>query len=123
MNKYLIKEGIRGLFSVDENLNLGLQDYVASRINWSYQVEQDGTLTYEKRDGSRTELEVKKGDILLEFYSGYDYPHQCIVIRNDQWKENLEASKAAALKRAEKHQDLGDVPNCEACINCKTAGV
>jgi len=125
MKTYLIKEGIRGLFSVDENNNLDLQDYDSSRINWMYRVEHDGTLTYRKKDGSEKTFDVKKGDMVIEFYSGYNYPNQCIVIRNDQWNENIEAYRAAALKRAEEDKKNAQkiTPNCENCENCALAGM
>lgn len=119
MNKYMIKEGLRGLYYLGEDGEMDVQDYTPSRINYMYVADHDGKLTYIKRDNSKTEFDVKKGDLVLEFYSGYDFPNQCIVVQSDLWKENIEASKEAALKRAEQYKKTkcGDCISCENCAN------
>ena len=123
MNKYLIKEGLRGMYFLGEGDEMNVADYVPTRINYMYTAEKDGKLTYIRRDGSKTEMDVEAGDLVLEFYSGYDFPRQCIVVKSELWKNNIEAQKEAALKRAEKTKNLGDVPNCADCITCESTGV
>ena len=122
MNKYMIREGLRGLYYLGEDGEMDVQDYTPSRINYMYVADHDGKLTYIKRDGNKTEFDVKKGDRVLEFYSGYDFPNQCIVVQSDLWKENIEASKEAALKRAEQYK-IARCENCEQCENCANGQV
>lgn len=110
MNKYVIKESLRGLYYLGEDGEMDVQDYTPSRINYMYVVNHDGKLTYIKRDGSKTEFDVKKGDLVLEFYSGYDFPNQCIVVQSDLWNNNLETQKQEALKRAQNKE-------CATCLN------
>lgn len=115
MNKYTIKENLRGMYYLGEDGEMDIQDYTPSRINYMYVVDHDGKLTYIKRDGSKTEFDVKKGDFILEFYSGYDFPNQCIVLQNDLWRNNLEAYQLECLKRAQnKECDNDCVPECAA---------
>lgn len=119
MNKYMIKEGLRGLYYLGEDGEMDVQDYTPSRINYMYVADHDGKLTYIKRDGSKTEFDVKEGDLILEFYSGYDFPNQCIVVQSDLWRNNLGAYQLACLKRAQS-KNLTEEPCkcCEACTDC-----
>ena len=119
MNKYMIREGLRGLYYLGEDGEMDVQDYTPSRINYMYVADHDGKLTYIKRDGNKTEFDVKKGDLVLEFYSGYDFPNQCIVVQSDLWKENIESSKEAALKRAEQYAKT----KCEDCSQCENCAI
>lgn len=105
MNKYMIKEGIRGMYFLGENNKMDVIDYTSTRINYMYVADEDGELTYIKRDGSKQELNVKAGDLIVEFYSGYDFPNQCIVLQSETWKNNLDAYKQACLKRAEANKE------------------
>ena len=115
----MIKESLRGLYYLGEDGEMDVQDYTPSRINYMYVAEHDGKLTYIKRDGSKTEFDVKKGDLVLEFYSGYDFPNQCIVVQNDLWRNNLEAYQLECLKRAQsKNLTEGTCECCDACTNC-----
>lgn len=106
----MIREGLRGLYYLGEDGEMDVQDYTPSRINYMYVADHDGKLTYIKRDGSKTEFDVKKGDLVLEFYSGYDFPNQCIVVQSDLWNNNLETQKQEALKRAQNKE-------CVGCLN------
>ena len=119
MNKYMIREGLRGLYYLGEDGEMDVQDYTPSRINYMYVADHDGKLTYIKRDGNKTEFDVKKGDLILEFYSGYDFPNQCIVVQSDLWGNNIEASKEAALKRAEQYAKT----KCEDCAQCENCAI
>lgn len=115
----MIREGLRGLYYLGEDGEMDVQDYTPSRINYMYVADHDGKLTYIKRDGNKTEFDVKKGDLVLEFYSGYDFPNQCIVVQSDLWKENIESSKEAALKRAEQYAKT----KCEDCSQCENCAI
>lgn len=109
MSKYLIRDGIRGMFSVNGN-NVDCADYVRTAIDWVYQVNDDGTLTYKSRkvDQEDYTIDVKKGDLVVQFYQeeGIKYP---VVVLNDQkFIENVEGIQEAALARAKKQE-------CEKC--------
>lgn len=110
----MIKESLRGLYYLGEDGEMNVQDYTPSRINYMYVADYDGKLTYIKRDGSKTEFDVKKGDLILEFYSGYDFPNQCIVVQNDLWRNNIETQKQEALKRAANDKCGKCCETCEA---------
>ena len=118
MNKYMIREGLRGLYYLGEDGEMDVQDYTPSRINYMYVVDHDAKLTYIKRDGSKTEFDVKKGDLVLEFYSGYDFPNQCIVVQSDLWNNNLETQKQEALKRAQNKECISDCNDCPCVPEC-----
>lgn len=109
MSKYLIRDGIRGMFSVNDN-NVDCADYVRTAIDWVYQVNDDGTLTYKSRKVGQEDytIDVKKGDLVVQFYQedGIKYP---VVVLNDQkFIENVEGIQEAALARAKKQE-------CEKC--------
>lgn len=101
MSKYLIRDGIRGMFSVNDN-NVDCADYVRTAIDWVYQADDDGTLTYKSRKADQEDytIDVKKGDLVVQFYQeeGIKYP---VVVLNDQkFIENVEGIREAALARA-----------------------
>lgn len=110
MNKYIIKESLRGLYYLGEDGEMDVKDYTPSRINYMYVADHDGKLTYIKRDGSKTEFDVKNGDLILEFYSGYDFPNQCIIVQSDLWKNNIKAHEQEALKRASMREAEAEAP-------------
>ena len=111
----MIREGLRGLYYLGEDGEMDVQDYTPSRINYMYVVNHDGKLTYIKRDGSKTEFDVKEGDLVLEFYSGCDFPNQCLVVQSNLWKNNIETQKQEALKRAQNKECVSEcVPECAA---------
>lgn len=117
MSRYLIRDGIRGMFCVNED-NVDCADYVRTAIDWVYQVDDDGTLTYKPRkvDQEDYTIDVKKGDLVVQFYQeeGIKYP---VVVLNDQkFIENVKGIKEAALARTKaKCADCEDCDN--ACIN------
>lgn len=113
MSKYLIRDGIRGMFSVNDD-NVDCVDYVRTAIDWVYQVDNDGTLTYKSRkvDQEDYTIDVKKGDLVVQFYQedGIKYP---VVVLNDQkFIENVEGIQEAALARAKKQE-------CAKCSDCE----
>jgi hypothetical protein len=114
MSKYLIRDGIRGMFSVNDN-NVDCADYVRTAIDWVYQVDDDGTLTYKSRkvDQEDYTIDVKKGNLVVQFYQeeGVKYP---VVVLNDQkFIENVKGIQEVALARA--------IPKCASCEDCDNA--
>ena len=118
MSKYLIRDGIRGMFCVNGD-NVDCADYVRTAIDWVYQVDNDGTLTYKPRrvDQEDYTIDVKKGDLVIQFYQedGIKYP---VVVLNDQkFIENVKGIQEVALARAKK-QDCAECGDCDsACIS------
>lgn len=111
MAKYLIKEGVRGMFKIGED-NFDVIDYCRTNINWTYQADEDGVVTY-KNDDKEVSVDVKKGNLVIQFYNykGVQYP--IVVIDNEQFVANLNGLREEALKRAAKEAE------CESCCpNC-----
>ena len=118
MSKYLIKEGNRGMFKVDTD-DIDVIDYSSSGINWIYQADDDGAVTYKNGETSYT-VDVKKGDLVIQFYQHEGRNHPIIVIDDDNWKENIEGVKQAKLKAAEHATDAEDFANAY-CGDCDKA--
>ena len=116
MAKYLIKEGVRGMFKMGED-NFDVIDYCRTNINWTYQADEDGVVTY-KTDNKEVKVDVKKGDLIIQFYKydGIQYP--VVVIDNEQFVANVNGVREEALKRAAKDDECdGYCPNCSK-IGC-----
>lgn len=114
MSRYLIRDGIRGMFSVNDN-NVDCADYVRTAIDWVYQADDDGILTYKSREVDQEDytIDVKKGDLVVQFYQeeGIKYP---VVVLNDQkFIENVKGIEEVALARTK--------VKCEDCENCDNA--
>ena len=106
MNKYFLKQGIRGMFKFTEDGSMDVNDYKSSSIDWTYYVDEDGTLEYIYGD-KKDKVDVKKGDIVLQFYKSAEFPNPVVVIRNEQWMQNMEKSIADAKERAKKFAESG----------------
>ena len=109
MVKYLIKEGNRGMFKVGTD-DIDVIDYISTGINWTYQADDDGTVTFKDGKMSYT-TDVKKGDIVVQFYVKDGRKHPILVISDEKWKENIEGVRQADLKRAEEMK--------AKCCDCK----
>lgn len=116
MTKYIIKPGMRGLFSVNHEENkFDVIDYMHTNIDWAYQVPEDGELIVEDEM-----MQVKKDDIVIVFYSRPYKIHKAIVIDSKEWKDNIAAEKAyEEEQRSKKTSDCCDGGSCcECCENC-----
>lgn len=112
MKTYVVKAGNRGMVSIEpETFDIGLVDYHRSDIDWYYRIPEDGTL---KTNGK--EINVKKDDIVIQFYH-HDYTkNDIVVIRNKEWKENLKArDKHEEMQRSKMMSDSCDKCNCCEC--------
>lgn len=113
MSKYLIKDGNRGMFKVGTD-DIDVVDYFSSGINWIYQADDDGTVTYKYKEQTYT-VDVKKGDIVIQFYRKEGRKYPVIIINDEKWKENIEGVNQADLKRAEEMKQQC----CDGkCLNC-----
>lgn len=108
MAKYLIKEGVRGMFKIGED-NFDVFDYCRTNINWTYQADEDGVVTY-KTDDREVSVDVKKGNLVIQFYNynGIQYP--IVVIDNEQFMANVNGVKEEALKRASMVEAEAEAP-------------
>lgn len=102
MSKYLIRDGIRGMFCVNED-NVDCTDYVRTAIDWVYQADDDGILTYKPRKADQEDytIEVKKGDLVVQFYQEEGIKYPVVVLNDKKFIENVKGIQEAALKRAE----------------------
>lgn len=115
MSKYLVRSGIRGMFKVDQE-NLDVVDYIRTNIDWIYQADDDGVVTYKGKDGDYS-VEVKKDDLIIQFYNVDGFQHPLVVISNKEWLENIKGEKEFNEKR---HEDC-DINECCKCANCEAA--
>lgn len=100
MKKYFVKNGLRDMVQFDsETQNIDVIDYLNSRIDWMYHVPEDGELQIEGKE----KISVEKGDFVILFYMTPGLPHNAIVIKSKEWKENIEffenREKEYSLKR------------------------
>lgn len=113
MIKYLLKEGTRGMFSVNtETEAVDVIDYTSTCIDWVYQVPEDGTLFF--KDGDSTiEKQVHSGNLVLKFYKREGVKNVIVVVDNEEWKENAYGINEAAIERAKK---FAETCECAECI-------
>lgn len=107
MKKFILKEGIRGMFSIDEeNNDCNILDYINTNIDWIYQVDADGTIVLKDKDDSTIcEKQVTAGDLVIKFYKkDYDM-NRIVVVSSEEWKQNIEAAKNDAINRERKLRD------------------
>lgn len=115
MLKYFLKSGVSQMVAFDpETETIDAVDYLRTNIDWAYYVPEDGVLTM---DG--TEKAVKKGDIVLKFYPTREFStNPCVVVRNKEWKQNINAERDYIAKRkAEKTSE----PCCDDCKCCEAS--
>ena len=62
-------------------------------------LKEDTKVVYKAGDINET-IEAKAGDIVITFYRD-DFPHPVIVVKSNEWKDNLEDYRAKEQKRKE----------------------
>lgn len=108
MKNYLIKPGIRGMFSVElDPVKLDVIDSTPSHIDWMYIAPDDGKIVLP----SGEETEVKKDDIVVVFYNSPYTKNSVVVVDNNKWKENIELEREYKTRQE---------PNTESCRYCET---
>lgn len=85
-------------------------------IDSAYFVEEPMHVIYGKGEYKR-ELDVKKGDIIITFYSGR-FKHQVVVVKSKDWAENIKVLREKEQEEKERwaSANIGDTP----CENCKS---
>lgn len=116
MKKFIIKDSIRGMFSIDEeNNSYDILDYISTNIDWIYQADADGTVILKEGDSTICEKQVTAGDIVIKFYKKNYDTNRIVVISSEEWKQNIEADKKNAIERAKKfNNNEGLTPCCES---------
>lgn len=115
MKKFIIKDNIRGMFSIDEeNDSYDILDYISTNIDWIYQADADGTVILKANDGSTIcEKQVTAGDLVIKFYKKSYDTNRIVVVSSEEWKQNIEFDKKDAIERAAKIEKE-DIPCCES---------
>lgn len=113
-----------------------LNDMDRYDIRHIYYIEEPMRVIY-KDSNAQEELEVKKGDILLTFYSRNGFTKRLAVVKSKQWKDNIagaikfeqEQKEKWAAEKAEKAKCDNDCENtaeaccgdCDMCSFCKAS--
>lgn len=91
-----------------------------TNIRTMYYIEEECDVVAQSGE-QRFEAHVVPGDILIHFYKD-DKPNRFIVVKNDAWKQNIEADIAREQKDKEEwaaKQAAGDTPCCGDCETCE----
>ena len=94
------------------------------QIRSIYYIDEPMHVVYQSGE-NKEELNAKKGDILIQFYSNRYNKYVLDTIRTKQWAANIKNRRTLEQKEKEewaKKQDLGVTPQCEACENCESCG-
>lgn len=122
MKKYIVKQGIRGLFTYNEETqDIDVIDYHGTYIDWTYRIPEDGTLAIRdnKECGDIIEtVDVKKNDLVVVFYRNEWIKNPVIIVHNEKWIENLEAFDEY-INNKNKISDAWSETCCNDCPNCK----
>jgi len=65
---------------------------------------------------SKEEFDVEPGDILIRFYEDI-FPHRAIVVKNAEWKENLEYYNSE-MQRQKEEWAKNKANKCPCCGDC-----
>lgn len=119
MKNYIIKPGVRGLFSYNpETEDLDYTDYMRTNIDWAYLVPEDGEVKFIE-DGNTIVKSVKKNDVIIQFYKADGQKNRIIVVKSKEWKENIIGmAKAEEAKRLEATKEPCCCDDCENCVKC-----
>lgn len=83
-------------------------------VDYVLMVDEDCTV---KCGGVTKEAEA--GDIVVKFYED-QYPNKFIVVKNEDWKQNILAYRKYDQKMKEQWaaKKINDAPQCENCGTC-----
>ena len=126
MNKLYIREGSAVMFDPETNKMSGVRKQYTD-IRSLYYIQEEADLFAEQGE-TKFEAHVVPGDIVINFYRG-DKPNTFLIIKNDEWKANIEADIEREQKEKEawaaKNKVLDEfTPQCEkACDACDIGDV
>lgn len=115
MIKYFVKPGHTGMVSFNsETEDIDCVHYMRSYIDWMYMVPEDGEL---KANG--TTKNVKKGDIVIQFYKNEGTDTNVIIIKSAEWKKRIkDIEKHDEKMRKELAAKTACEPRCGECEPC-----
>lgn len=127
MKKYIVKQGVRGLFTYNEETqDIDVIDYSTTFIDWTYRIPEDGTVVIrDNKCGDIIEtIDVKKNDLVVVFYRNEWVKNPVVIVHNEKWIENLEAfdeyqnnKNKNTLAGVWSETCCNDCPNCEISNN------
>lgn len=88
-----------------------------------YYMEEPMHVVYEAGE-RKEEIDAKKGDILLVFYSNKYNKYILDTIKSKQWSANIKNRHKMEQKAKEEwaaKQAAGETPCCDCCDECKCA--
>lgn len=90
----------RGPIELDENNEPHEAKYSRDGVANVFLIAEPTHAVYDK-GGKRIELDAEPGDILLHFYESV-FDHPILVVKSQEWKENIEKYDELQQKAAEK---------------------
>lgn len=95
-----------------------------TNIRTMYYIEEECDVVAQSGE-QKFEAHAVPGDILIHFYKD-DKPNRFIIVKNDEWKQNIEADIAREQKDKEEwaaKQAAKDIPCCDNCESCPDPGI
>lgn len=88
-----------------------------------YYIEEPMHVVYQYKE-DKCEVDVKPGDILLQFYSNENNKHMLAVANSEVWVENILHRREFLKKERELAQlkkEMGETPTGGECCDCCAA--
>lgn len=86
-----------------------------------YYIEEPMHVVYQYKD-DHCEVDVKPGDILLQFYSGEENKHMLAIANSEDWVENILYRRELLKKEREladlRKEEMAETPTCGDCREC-----
>ena len=122
MKKLYINSGGSVIFDPETGKMSDIYSHYTN-IRTMYYIKEEGDLVAQSGE-QKFEAHVIPGDILIQFYND-EKPNRFIIVKNDEWKQNIEADIAREQKNKEEwaaKQAMGDIPACDDCESCPNLG-
>lgn len=113
MKKIIVTPGCSTLELDTEALNASPLFSDREAISRIHLITEDGEVIY-KGESIGT---AKAGDIIISFYED-SFPHRCIIVNSEQWKENIETYKAKQEENKTNCLKCRCNDACDACESC-----
>lgn len=120
---YLTQSSANIFVDPEENTVGTLQTEDRYDIRAIYYMEEPMHVVYEFGE-RKEEIDTKKGDILLVFYSNKYNKYVLDTIKSKQWSANIKNRHKMEQKAKEEwaaKQATGETPCCDCCDECKCA--
>ena len=120
---YLTQSSANIFVDPEENTVGTLQTEDRYDIRAIYYMEEPMHVVYEFGE-RKEEIDTKKGDILLVFYSNKYNKYVLDTVKSKQWSANIKNRHKMEQKEKEAwaaKQVTGDTPTCDCCKKCECA--